>query len=242
MQHAGKEDLPVTYRELLHGAVGWAALYREQNIQPGEVIVLIMQHSLELVYAYFGAILHGAIPSIMPYLTEKLSPERYRADLTSLVGITQPAAIVTFPEFEAEVRSALHEGDSVRAVILTGQDTRCHPALQPTAWPGTAGLTEAKADGNIFPGGHVGKRPGNLKSAGDAGETTPVRRPGGNVLALEVDGAARGLGLAADNAHQGSFAGAVGTDDADDFLFSDLEINIPQYPLGTQNGFNLPEF
>ena len=66
-----------------------------------------MQHSLELVYAYFGAILHGAIPSIMPYLTEKLSPERYRADLTSLVGITQPAAIVTFPEFESEVRSAL---------------------------------------------------------------------------------------------------------------------------------------
>ncbi|MEI8132917.1 MAG: AMP-binding protein [Leptolinea sp.] len=127
IQHAGKEDLPITYRDLLYGAAGWADLYRAQNIQSGEVIVLIMQHSLELVYAYFGAILHGAIPSILPYLTEKLSPERYREDLTSLVGLTQPAAIVTFPEFEGEVRSALHNGDSVRTVILTGQDTPTNP-------------------------------------------------------------------------------------------------------------------
>lgn len=127
LQHAGKDDLPVTYLELLRGAAGWAALYRARGIQPGEVIVLIMQHSIELVYAYFGAVLHGAIPSIMPYLTEKLSPERYRADLASLVGITKPAAIVTFPEFEDEVKSALHEGDSVREVILTGQDEPLDP-------------------------------------------------------------------------------------------------------------------
>ncbi len=127
VQLAGKDDLPINYRDLLQGSAGWAALYREHNIQPGEVIILIMQHSVELVYAYFGAILHGAIPSILPYLTEKLSPERYREDLASLVGISKPSAIVTFPEFESEVRSALHKGDSVRAVILTGQDTPVTP-------------------------------------------------------------------------------------------------------------------
>jgi acyl-CoA synthetase (AMP-forming)/AMP-acid ligase II len=126
-QQAGKDDVSITYRDLLQGSAGWAALYRENGIQPGEVIVLIMQHSTELIYAYWGAMIHGAIPSILPYLTEKLSPDRYRSDLTSLVGITRPAAIVTFPEFEAEVRSALHEGDSVRAVILTGNDTPAAP-------------------------------------------------------------------------------------------------------------------
>ena len=69
--------------------------------------MLILQHGADLVYAFFGAILHGAIPSIMPFLTEKLLPERYRADLAALVGITRPAAIVTYPEFEPEVRAAL---------------------------------------------------------------------------------------------------------------------------------------
>jgi acyl-CoA synthetase (AMP-forming)/AMP-acid ligase II len=59
----------------------------------------------------------------MPFLTEKLSPERYRADLSALIAVTQPAAIVTYPEFEADVRSALNatRGDSVRCVLLTDQ-------------------------------------------------------------------------------------------------------------------------
>jgi acyl-CoA synthetase (AMP-forming)/AMP-acid ligase II len=53
----------------------------------------------------------------MPFLTEKLSPERYRTDLSALISVTKPAAIVTYPEFEGEVRTALQEGDSIRAVI-----------------------------------------------------------------------------------------------------------------------------
>jgi acyl-CoA synthetase (AMP-forming)/AMP-acid ligase II len=83
--------------------------------------VLILQHGEELVYAFWGAVLHGAIPSIMPFLTEKLLPERYRADLAALIEVTQPSAIVTYPEFESEVRTALKEGDSVRSVIISDQ-------------------------------------------------------------------------------------------------------------------------
>ena len=82
------------------------------------MVILIQQHGLELVNAYFGVILHGAIPSIMPFLTEKLLPERYRAGLASLISISKPAAIITYAEFKDEVRSALIEGDSVRAVIV----------------------------------------------------------------------------------------------------------------------------
>ncbi len=111
--------MPVTLDQLLRGSQAFARTYAREGIQPGEVIVLILQHGEDLLYAFWGAILHGAIPSIMPFLTEKLSPERYRADLSSLMSVTKPAAIVTYPEFEQEVRSALREGDSVRSVILT---------------------------------------------------------------------------------------------------------------------------
>jgi len=54
----------------------------------------------------------------MPYLTEKLQPDRYRSDLSALIKTTQPAAIFTFHEFEPEVMAALSEGDSVRKVLL----------------------------------------------------------------------------------------------------------------------------
>ncbi len=119
LQFSGREDLSLTYEQLLRGASAYARTLEREGIQPGEVAVLILQHGEDLIYSFWGAILQGVIPSIMPFLTEKLSPERYRADLSALVSVTKPAAIITYPEFEAEVRAALREGDSVRAVIVT---------------------------------------------------------------------------------------------------------------------------
>ncbi len=119
LQHSGQPDLPISYRQLLRGATAYANTYARDGLQPGEVVILILQHGEDLIYAFWGAILRGATPAIMPFLTEKLSPERYRADLSALVSVTKPAAIVTYPEFEVEARDALKEGDSVRAVIVT---------------------------------------------------------------------------------------------------------------------------
>ncbi len=130
VQHAGQPDRPVTSRDLLEGSSRYAQAYRQAGIQPGEVVILILQHGEDLIYSFFGAVLGGQIPSIMPFLTEKLSPERYRADLAALIGITRPSAIVTYPEFESEVRAALKQGDSVRAVLNTGGMTsRFQPDL-----------------------------------------------------------------------------------------------------------------
>jgi len=121
LQFAGKDDLPLTIDRLIRGSVAFSQTLAREDIEPGDVVVLILQHGEELVYAFWGAMLHGAIPSIMPFLTEKLSPERYRADLAALIAVTKPAAIVTYSEFEADVRAALSPGDSVRRVILTDQ-------------------------------------------------------------------------------------------------------------------------
>ncbi len=119
LQFAGQEDKKITYRDLLHGANRYAMTYAKHGIKKGEVIILILQHGEDLIYSFWGAILHGAIPSIMPFLTEKLAPEKYRADLASLISITKPTTIVTYPEFENEIQSALVEGDSVKNIILT---------------------------------------------------------------------------------------------------------------------------
>ena len=39
----------------------------------------------------------------MPFLTEKLLPEKYRKDLNSLIEITKPSGIITFNEFKPEL-------------------------------------------------------------------------------------------------------------------------------------------
>lgn len=121
LQHAGRDDFHLSYAGLMRGAFRYTSAYQQNGIQPGEVVVLILQHGEDLVYSFWGAILGGQIPSIMPFLTEKLSPERYRADLAALAAITRPAAIVTYPEFEAEARAALGEESSVRVMLLASQ-------------------------------------------------------------------------------------------------------------------------
>ncbi len=111
-------DQQVTYRALIEGAAGFARALDDQGVLPGEVVVLILNHGTDLIEAFFGAILQGAIPSIMPFLTEKLSPEHYRASLKSLIEITSPAAVITFEDFLGEVQQVCLESDSVRTVLL----------------------------------------------------------------------------------------------------------------------------
>jgi acyl-CoA synthetase (AMP-forming)/AMP-acid ligase II len=109
-------DRHLTYRDLLHGSEIYARALRNAGIEKGEVVILILQHGEDLVTSFFGAILRGAIPSIMPFLTEKLRPKQYRASLAALFEITKPAGVITYPEFINEVRQA-SQGTSVRAVL-----------------------------------------------------------------------------------------------------------------------------
>ena len=119
LQVSGREDVPITYDQLLRRSNDYAFTLAQAGVKPGEVVILILQHGEDLIYSFWGTILHGAIPSIMPFLTEKLSPERYRADLSALVSVTKPAAIITYSEFADEVQMALQDGHSVRAVMAT---------------------------------------------------------------------------------------------------------------------------
>ncbi|MFZ1793750.1 MAG: AMP-binding protein [Anaerolineae bacterium] len=116
LQFAGKDDMHLTTRDLTEGAAGFARALQNASVPPGGVVILIQQHSRELVCAFWGAILHGAIPAIMPFLTEKLSPEKYRHELAALIEITRPSALVTYAAFEDEARRAVGDGNC--AVIV----------------------------------------------------------------------------------------------------------------------------
>lgn len=119
--HNRQPEQTLTYRQLMHGAAGYAHALAKDGILPGEVVILILQHGEALIYSFFGAILYGAIPSIMPFLTEKLSPEQYRRSLAALFEITAPAGVITYPEFLDEVQQAIQPNSSVRAVIQSSQ-------------------------------------------------------------------------------------------------------------------------
>jgi fatty-acyl-CoA synthase len=96
----------LTYADLIQQAAGYSQALDRQGVTNGDVVILILEHGEALIEAFFGAVLHGAIPSIMPFLTEKLAPEAYQASLSALFEITRPAAVITSPKFIEEVRQA----------------------------------------------------------------------------------------------------------------------------------------
>jgi acyl-CoA synthetase (AMP-forming)/AMP-acid ligase II len=112
------------------------------GLEPGEVIILILDHGEDLIAAFFGAILHGAIPAIMPFLTEKLSPDHYRNSLAALFEVTAPAGLVTSPEFESEARQAMNGAPSIHTVLITGQI----PPAERVEQAGLAGLDRSPDD------------------------------------------------------------------------------------------------
>ena len=114
---SGTEDLVISYKDLYLKASDFAKALQHSGIKPGEVVVLLINYRTDLLYAFWGAILHGAIPAILPFLTEKLNPERYLADLTSLISVTRPTAIITYDEFRPIVKKAVATDDSVQSVL-----------------------------------------------------------------------------------------------------------------------------
>ena len=115
---SGQDDIPVTYQQLIEKSSCYAEAYQKEGVLPGDVLILVLQHSQELIYAYFGAVLAGAVPSIMPFLTEKLLPEKYQQDFQSLVRIIQPRAIVTYREFKQQVFDQFNEKPKVEHIFL----------------------------------------------------------------------------------------------------------------------------
>ena len=120
-QQAGNDDLQITYKDLYEKASIFADALLKEGIKPGEVVVLIFDFCPDLLYAFWGAIIHGAIPAILPFLTEKLSPERYYSDLSSLIEITHPSAIITYPDFEDLAKDVSPAGSSIRSILISDQ-------------------------------------------------------------------------------------------------------------------------
>jgi acyl-CoA synthetase (AMP-forming)/AMP-acid ligase II len=63
-------ETSLSVRRLVEGALGWAARLHQAGILPGEVVIDLLPPGEELMQSFFGAMFVGAVPSILPFLTE----------------------------------------------------------------------------------------------------------------------------------------------------------------------------
>ena len=88
----------LTYGELARKALATAEDFHRLGIAGGDTALVAMECSTDLICTWYGLMLAGAIPAIVPFLTDRVSPEKYNVRLINLVRTSRAKAIVTFPE------------------------------------------------------------------------------------------------------------------------------------------------
>jgi acyl-CoA synthetase (AMP-forming)/AMP-acid ligase II len=149
------EPITVTRREFVTAAKQYALVLRKLNIGESDLVIIAHTQNLESIYAFWGAMMLGAIPSMFPTLTEKLDPEIYMRDIGELVNRSDVKAILTTEQFaptlKERVNCAVYSSDELSALIpdeATNLES-ISPSPQSTAFlqhsSGTTGLQKGVA-------------------------------------------------------------------------------------------------
>lgn len=97
----------VSRREFRANVLAHAAALNRLGIDGRDLVVIAHTQNLESIYAFWGALVAGAIPSMFPTLTEKLDPEIYLHSMAELARLSSVRAILTTDEFAPQMRAAV---------------------------------------------------------------------------------------------------------------------------------------
>jgi acyl-CoA synthetase (AMP-forming)/AMP-acid ligase II len=95
----GQEPVRVSRTQFRIAVHEKAHALRALGIKTRDLVVIAHTQNLESIYAFWGALVAGAIPSMFPTMTEKLDPEIYMRNLAELVNISAVRAVLTTDEF-----------------------------------------------------------------------------------------------------------------------------------------------
>lgn len=97
----------VSAAQFHHQSVRFARALEAIGVGQDDLVVLIFRHSQLLLSAFWGALYRGAIPSIFPFLTEKLDPDLYMQRVRLLIDFEQVKAVITYPDFKPHLERLL---------------------------------------------------------------------------------------------------------------------------------------
>lgn len=100
------------------------------------VVLVILQHSADMLPAFYGAMWLGAIPAFLPFPTGRLHVGKYYNDLRALIERTRPHALVTYRELAGELRELLAATEGAPEVLLA-EDVGADEPLAGEPWPAT---------------------------------------------------------------------------------------------------------
>ena len=145
----------VTYGDFFRHAAQYAHALEAAGIQPGDLVALILQHGESVLYGFWGAMLLGAVPSIFPFLSDKLDPERYFDSVHKLIDHENVRVAITYTELEPDLRRTLDGVDVTiinAAALEPGGDVETYLARNPAGPDDTAFLQHSSGSTGLQKG------------------------------------------------------------------------------------------
>jgi acyl-CoA synthetase (AMP-forming)/AMP-acid ligase II len=107
----------VSYGDLALRASALARRLQAAGVRDGEVVVVILEPGAVLLSAWLAPLLIGAIPSLFPWPTEKLSREFYERSVSTLLGICGATAILTSRALLDTLRPLTGQAERLRSLV-----------------------------------------------------------------------------------------------------------------------------
>ena len=127
----GAERIEVSYAAMATHSGRWAACLRQTGVGTGDVVIIMIEHGLDLYAAFVGATMLGAVPAIMPLSTAKQDPALFWPAHKALFARIRPKALVTSERGGTEIKTFLDPDNlaviTPRQVAEIAPDLALHP-------------------------------------------------------------------------------------------------------------------
>jgi acyl-CoA synthetase (AMP-forming)/AMP-acid ligase II len=99
----------ISYGRLHNKAIFCARILQHKGINKQEIVVLALNHSTELVAAFWGALYCGAVPIIFHYPEHVPNRDKFKAQICKLVKNSGARGLITIPELSGELGNSLRD-------------------------------------------------------------------------------------------------------------------------------------
>lgn len=145
-------DHPVTYQQFFTHAAQYAYALEQAGVKAGDLVALILQHGEAVLYGFWGAMLLGAVPSIFPFLTEKLDRNKYFDSIQQLVKHEDISVIITYTELEADLKQHVNTPIINKDQLQPGGDILKYLQMNPAQAEDTAFLQHSSGSTGLQKG------------------------------------------------------------------------------------------
>ena len=150
-----EDEQTLTYGDFFAESAHYAHALEDAGVQPGDLVALILQHGESVLHGFWGAMMLGAVPSIFPFLSDKLDPERYFDSVRKLVDHENVRVVITYDALESDLRQHLDGVDTTilnKDTLQPGGDASHYLSLNPAQPEDTAFLQHSSGSTGLQKG------------------------------------------------------------------------------------------